>query len=70
MALGLEISPMWIWVRAESRLDVRVCACAIGWALGAPVKWGWVACDEKQNEEGHKLSYNAYWKTGTGKIKV
>jgi len=49
------------WVRAESRL-VR--------ALGAPVKWGWVACDEKQNEEGHKLSYNAYWKTGTGKIKV
>jgi len=41
-------------VRAERRL-VR--------ALGALIKWGWVACDERQKEEGHKFWFKAYWKT-------
>jgi hypothetical protein len=53
-AMRLEISSYADWVRAERRL-VR--------ALGALVRWGWVACDERQKEEGHKFWYNAYWKT-------
>jgi hypothetical protein len=32
-------------------------------ALGALVWWGWVACDERQRDDGHKFWYNAYWKT-------
>jgi hypothetical protein len=31
--------------------------------MGALIKLGWVACDERQNEEGHKLWHNTYWKT-------
>jgi len=53
-AMGLEITSYVDWVRAERRL-VR--------ALGALTKWGWVACDNRQKEEGHKFWYNAYWKT-------
>ena len=52
--MGLEISSYVDWVRAEWRL-VR--------ALGALIKWDWVACDNRQKEEGHKFWYNAYWKT-------
>jgi hypothetical protein len=36
-------------------------------ALGALIKWGWVACDERQKEEGHKFWYNTYWKTELAK---
>ena len=36
-------------------------------ALGALIKWGWVACEERQKEEGHKFWYNAYWKTKMAK---
>ena len=57
-AMGLEISSYVDWVRAERRL-VR--------ALGALIKWGWVACDERQKEEGHRFWYNAYWKTELAK---
>jgi hypothetical protein len=57
-AMGLEISTYVDWVRAERRL-VR--------ALGALIKWGWVACDERQKEEGHKFWYNTYWKTELAK---
>ena len=53
-AMGLEISSYIDWVRAEQRLV---------WALGTLIKWGWVACDERQKEEGHRFWYNAYWKT-------
>ena len=53
-AMELEISSYVDWVRAERRL-VR--------ALGALTKWGWVAYYERQNEDGHKFWYNAYWKT-------
>jgi len=35
-------------------------------ALGALIKWGWVARDERQKEEGHKFC-NAYWKTELAK---
>jgi predicted Rossmann fold nucleotide-binding protein DprA/Smf involved in DNA uptake len=57
-AMGLEISSYVDWIRAERRL-VR--------ALGALTKWGWVACDNRQKEEGHKFWYNAYWKTELAK---
>jgi hypothetical protein len=42
------------WVKTERRL-VR--------ALGTLIKWGWVACDKRQKEEGLKIWYNAYWET-------
>ena len=44
-AMGLEISYV-DWVKAERRL-VR--------ALGALIRWGWVACDNRQKEGGHKF---------------
>jgi hypothetical protein len=57
-AMDLEISSYVDWVRAERRL-VR--------ALGALVRWGWVAFDERQKEDGQKFWYNAYWKTDLAK---
>jgi hypothetical protein len=57
-AMGLETTSYVDWVRAERRL-VR--------ALGSLIKWGWVAYDERQREEGHKFWYNAYWKTELAK---
>ena len=53
-AMGLEISSYVDWVMAERRLVM---------ALSALIRWGWVAYDERQKEEGHKFWYNAYWKT-------
>ncbi|MGD0954971.1 MAG: hypothetical protein ABR985_21740 [Methanotrichaceae archaeon] len=32
-------------------------------ALGALIKWGWVAYDERKKEEGHMFWCSAYWKT-------
>jgi hypothetical protein len=60
-AMWLEISSYVDWVRAERRL-VR--------ALGALIRWGWVACDERQKEEGHKFWYNAYWKTELARTTI
>jgi hypothetical protein len=57
-AMGLEISSYVDWVRAERRL-IR--------ALRALIKWGWVAYDKRQNEEGHRFWYNIYWKTELAK---
>ncbi|MGD0954691.1 MAG: hypothetical protein ABR985_20285 [Methanotrichaceae archaeon] len=31
-------------------------------ALGTLTKWNWVACDNRQKEEGHKFC-TTYWKT-------
>lgn len=52
-SMGLEISTYTDWIRAERSL-ARV--------LRALIKWGWVARDKRQNEEGHRFWYNAYWK--------
>jgi hypothetical protein len=57
-AMGLEISSYVNWVRAERRL-IR--------ALRALIKWGWVAYDKRQNEDGHRFWYNTYWKTKLAK---
>lgn len=53
-SMGLEISTHTDWIRAERRLAR---------SLRALIKWGWVACDKRQSEEGHRFWYNAYWKT-------
>ena len=53
-AMGIEIATHMDWVRTRAAM-VR--------ALGALIRWGWVACDERQREKGHKFWYNAYWKT-------
>src|SRR5512136_3006332 len=53
-AIGLEISTHADWIRAERRLAR---------SLRALIKWGWVARDKRQSENGHKFWYNAYWKT-------
>ena len=53
-AMGLEISSYVDWVRVERRLSS---------SLRALARWGWVASDRRQREEGHKFWYNAYWKT-------
>jgi hypothetical protein len=42
------------WVRTRAEV-VR--------ALGALIRMGWVPCDERQRNMGHKFWYNAYWKT-------
>jgi len=53
-AIGLDVTSYVDWIRAERRLAS---------SLRSLIKWGWVACDRRQNEEGHKFWYNAYWKT-------
>jgi hypothetical protein len=53
-AMGLEISSYIDWIRIERRLSS---------SLRALAKWGCVAIDRRQREEGHKFWYNAYWKT-------
>ena len=53
-----QITTYMDWVRTRA---------AVVRALGALVRWGWVACDERQREEGYKIWYNAYWKTELAK---
>ena len=49
-----EVSTYTDWIRAERSL-ARV--------LRILVKWGWVARDRMQRDNGHKFWYNIYWKT-------
>ena len=53
-AMDLEMTSYMHWIRAERGLAR---------SLRALIKWGWVACERKQHEDGHKFWYNAYWKT-------
>ena len=53
-AMGLETTLYTDRIRTEQKL-ARI--------LRALIKWGWVACDRRQGENGHKAWYNAYWKT-------
>ena len=52
--MDLEMTSYIDWIRAERGLAR---------SLRALIKWGWVACDRRQHENGHKFWYNAYWKT-------
>lgn len=53
-ALGLEMNTYVDWIRAERRLSS---------SLRSLARWGWVALERRQKEEGHKFWYNAYWRT-------
>ena len=53
-AMGFEISCYIDWIRIERRLSS---------SLRALARWGWVALERRQREEGHRFWYNAYWKT-------
>jgi predicted transcriptional regulator len=57
-AMGLEITTHTDWIRAERSLAR---------SLRALIRWGWVARDQRQKEDGHKFWYNAYWKTEVAK---
>ena len=52
--MGIELNSYVEWIRAERRLSS---------SLRSLAKWGCVASDRRQREEGHKFWYNAYWKT-------
>jgi len=58
LAMGLEISTHMDWGRAERSLAR---------SLRALAKWGWVALDKRQRDEGHGSWYNVYWKTEIAK---
>jgi len=53
-AMGLEISSYIDWIRIEKRLSS---------SLRTLARWGCVAIDRRQRDDGHKFWYNAYWKT-------
>jgi predicted transcriptional regulator len=52
--MGLEITAYVDWIRVERRLSS---------SLRALARWGLVALERRQREEGQRFWYNAYWKT-------
>ena len=52
--MGLNISRYVDWIRVERRLSS---------SLRALARWGFVALERRQREEGQRFWYNAYWKT-------
>ncbi len=54
LAMGLEISTHTDWIRAERSLAS---------VLRTLIKWGWVARDKRQSDNGQKFWNNTYWKT-------
>ena len=56
--MGLDITAYVDWIRVERRLSS---------SLRSLTRWGWVALERRQREEGHKFWYNAYWKTELAK---
>jgi hypothetical protein len=59
---------LYKYVLLEKKLHMSLWI-AIFWQIGdwsgfgSLIKWGWVACDNIQKEEGHKFCRSAYWKT-------
>ncbi|MFB3766173.1 MAG: hypothetical protein ACE14P_13135 [Methanotrichaceae archaeon] len=53
-AIGLDITSYVDWIRAERKLAS---------SLRSLIKWGWVACDRRQRDGGHRFWYNVYWRT-------
>ena len=54
IALGMDISSYTAMGRTKRQLSRT---------LRSLVKWGWVGCDKRQGENGHRAWHNAYWKT-------
>ena len=52
--MGLDITTYVDWIRVERRLSS---------SLRALARWGLVALERRQREEGQRFWYNAYWKT-------
>ena len=52
--MGLDITSYVDWIRAERRLSS---------SLRALARWGFVALERRQRDEGQRFWYNAYWKT-------
>ena len=52
--MELEMASYVDWIRVERRLSS---------SLRALGRWGFVALEKRQREEGHKFWYNTYWKT-------
>jgi len=51
--MELEMASYADWIRVERRLSS---------SLRALARWGFVALEKRQREEGHRFWYNAYWK--------
>ncbi len=58
LAMGLDISTHTAMARTKRQIS-RI--------LRALIRWGWVDCDQRQSENGHKAWHNAYWKTELAK---
>ena len=52
--MELEMASYVDWIRVERRLSS---------SLRALARWGLVALERRQREEGQRFWYNAYWKT-------
>ena len=52
--MDLDITAYVDWIRVERRLSS---------SLRALARWGLVALERRQREEGQRFWYNAYWKT-------
>jgi len=52
--MDLDINSYIDWIRVERRLSS---------SLRALARWGLVALERRQRNDGHKFWYNAYWKT-------
>ena len=52
--MGLDITSYVNWIRVERRLSS---------SLRALTRWGLVALERRQRNDGHRFWYNAYWKT-------
>jgi hypothetical protein len=56
-AMGLDIATYIDWIWVERRLSS---------SLRSLIRWGWVAYEQRQREDGHRFWYNTYWKTEIG----
>ena len=52
--MELDITAYVDWIRVERRLSS---------SLRALARWGFVALERRQREEGQRFWYNAYWNT-------
>jgi predicted transcriptional regulator len=52
--MDLDINSYIDWIRMEGRLSS---------SLRALTRWGLVAQERRQRDDGHRFWYNAYWKS-------
>jgi predicted transcriptional regulator len=59
--MGLDINTYVDWIRTERRLSS---------SLRALKRWGFVALERRQREEGQRFWYIAHWKTELARVSV